>query len=259
MFLLTSPVAGLADTRYVAAMENQAVLLTDEVKFASDTLHESFDEVLKENVVDGQVNYAGIKGDQRFHDYLQFLKNANLNIYGTQKEKLAFWINAYNALAIKGILDGLSPGSFISRVSFFITTDYVVAGREISLRALEHDVLIPFADARIHFAIVCASQSCPTLRAEAYLASRLDEQLDSNTKIFINNPQKNQFDNHAGLARLSRIFDWFGDDFARHSGSVQKFIAQYINNPDTADLLRHDRFRLKYLTYDWGLNGTLVR
>ena len=153
MFLLMSPVAGLAEIPYVAAMNNHAALLTDEVKFANDALHESFDDVLKEYVVDGQVNYAGIKGDQRFHDYLQFLKNANPNIYGTQKEKLVFWINAYNALAIKGILNGLSPGSFISRVSFFITTDYDVAGREISLHDLEFDVLILFADARIHFAI----------------------------------------------------------------------------------------------------------
>jgi Protein of unknown function, DUF547 len=222
----------------------------------SDVLHSPFSEILMANVINGKVNYAGIKNDPRFTEYLDALKQARPDIYSTKEEKLAFWINAYNALAIKGILDGLSPSSFFGRISYFKTTEYEVAGRSINLYDLEREVIIPFNEPRIHFAIVCASFSCPNLRSEAYLAATLDQQLEDNALDFINDASKNEFDAGEKKARLSKIFDWFEKDFKKHSGSVQKYVARFVKDPSHNQALLQEAYRVKHLKYNWSLNGT---
>ena len=149
--------------------------------------HELFDIVLKENVSPaGDVNYPGIKDDARFTEYLDYLAKTDPETLSSEAEKLAFWINGYNALTIKGILDGLSPASFFSRITFFKSTDYEIGGRTINLYDLERDIIIPFNEPRIHFAINCASASCPILIPEAYTADKLEQQLETNTIKFIN-------------------------------------------------------------------------
>jgi hypothetical protein len=117
---------------------------------------------LQAYVRDGQVDYAAIQTDDRFQAYIDYLETADPETLATRDEKLAFWINAYNALAIKGVLDGLSTGSLLARVGFF-SADYSLAGRSIDLYDLEHEIIIPFGEPRIHFAIVCASASCPKI------------------------------------------------------------------------------------------------
>lgn len=222
--------------------------------------HDLFDAVLKENVSpEGQVNYPGIKDDSRFLEYIDYLAGANPDAYATKQEKLAFWINAYNALTMKGILDGLSPGSFFSRITFFKTTDYKVAGREINLYDLERDIIIPFNEPRIHFAINCASASCPILIPEAYTAKKLEQQLEANTIAFINDQSKNMFDLNKKTALISKIFDWFPEDFERSANSVQKYLANYVEDAEVSKLLAQDGFRIKYLKYDWSLNGIAVK
>jgi len=242
----------------IAGIEKDQTLADTITESASNALHSLFDQVLNEHVIDGRVNYAGINTDPRFRQYLNKLKQADPDSYTNKEEKLVFWINAYNALAIKGILDGLSPSSFFGRISFFKTTDYEVGGKTINLYDLERDIIIPFGEPRIHFAIICASMSCPKLRSEAYIKSSLHEQLDENTKSFINNQNRNQFDVSKKRAKLSKIFDWFDQDFKKHSGSVQKYIAQYIIDPEVGGLLRKDGFEVKHLKYDWSLNGMPV-
>lgn len=227
-----------------------------QAKATTDTKHEEFDAVLKAHVVDGVVDYASIKKDARFSNYLNVLGNTNPDGFATDAEKLAFWINAYNALAIKGILDGRSPSGFFGRIGYFKTTDYQVAGRSINLYDLERDIIIPFGEPRIHFAIVCASQSCPKLRSEAYVASRLGEQLEDNTRAFMNDPHKNTFDTDKKIAKVSKIFDWFDEDFEKHSGSVQEFVSKYLDDKSIAEQLSQENFRVKHLKYDWNLNGT---
>ncbi len=223
---------------------------------ASDALHKPFTEVLRANVSNGQVNYAGIKSNPRFGEYLHALKQARPDTFTTKAERLVFWINAYNAMAIKGIVDGHSPDSFWGRLTYFKTTDYEIAGRSINLYDLEHEILMPFHDPRIHFAIVCASRSCPKLRSEAYLAATLEQQLNDNAVDFINDPDKNVFDDTGKRAYLSKIFDWFAKDFKQHSGSVQKYVATFINEPALKQALSQEKYRVKYLAYDWHLNGT---
>ena len=229
--------------------------LSAETQFESDELHSGFTEVLRMHVKNGHVDYAGIKNNSRFEDYLLALKQTDSSALQTKEETLAFWINAYNALAIKGIIAGLSPSSFFGRISYFKSADYEVGGKTLSLYALEHDIIIPLQEPRIHFAIVCASFSCPKLRSEAYLAASLEHQLSENTIDFINDPNKNQFSVDKKQARISKIFDWFEEDFKNASGSVEEFIAQFVNNTSHKTALAQKQYQIKYLKYNWSLNG----
>jgi hypothetical protein len=229
--------------------------LSAETQFESDGLHSAFTEVLRIHVKNGHVDYAGIKSNSLFEDYLVALKQTDSSALRTKEETLAFWINAYNALAIKGIIDGLSPSSFFGRINYFKSTDYEVGGKTINLYDLEHDIIIPLDEPRIHFAIVCASFSCPKLRSEAYLAANLEHQLSDNTIDFVNDPSKNEFNADKKQARVSKIFDWFEKDFKNASGSVQEFIAQFVNDTSHKTALAEKQYRIKYLKYKWSLNG----
>ncbi len=221
---------------------------------ASDALHQPFSNVLNESVEDGQVNYKAIKENPNFENYLQTLKKKTN--FKNKDEELAYWINAYNALVIQGILNGGSPKSFFSRMSFFKGDKYQVNGMNISLYDLEHEVILPLGEPRVHFAINCASRSCPKLISKAYSADNLDAELTLVTQEFINDTMRNHFDHAMNIASISKIFDWFEEDFVKHSGSVDKYIAQFINDKKIAKDVQAGNYKIEYLKYDWSLNGT---
>jgi len=231
-----------------------ALLIGSHTLAAGQANHAEFGEILTASVNGGYVDYPRIAADPRFFAYVAALA-APLPADASRDEQLAFYINAYNALAIKGIVDGLSPSSLLGRYRYFKGTDYDVGGERMNLYDLEHKVIIPFGEPRIHFAIVCASASCPPLRAEAYTAARLETQLEEQAHTFISDTSKNYFEPDRRIARLSKIFDWFEEDFARHSGSVQQYLAQYVTDPNIAAALRGQEYKVKYLKYDWSLNG----
>ena len=215
-----------------------------------------FEEVLRDHVQDGTVDYPGIAEDIRFPSYVGQLDHVDPNAFSTREEQLAFWINAYNAFAIQGILDGLSPETFWGRYKYFIKRHYRVGGEEINLYDLERSILVKrFREPRIHFAIVCASRSCPKLRSEAYVASRLHDQLDDQARNFINDTSKNQFDRAQRVARLSKIFDWFDDAFIAHSGSLIEYVRRYVTDSELRQDLDPSRYTVKFMDYDWSLNG----
>jgi len=215
-----------------------------------------FDEVLHAHVKDGLVNYPAIAQDDRLQLFIWQLDRFNPNMLPSRQHSLAFWINVYNAFAMKGIIDGYSPQTVWGRYRYFIGRDYYVGGRPVNLYSLEHDLLIPdFRDPRIHFAIVCASRSCPKLASGVYSPDRVDEQLDDSARIFINDPTKNRFDSIQKIAYLSKIFDWFEKDFVAHSGSLLKYVAQYVTDPKVARDLKTNRYRVEFVDYDWTLNG----
>ena len=219
----------------------------------ADSDHALFDPLLKQHVKDGVVDYPAIGSDPAFGRYI---KELAAPLSTTDKnEQLAFWINAYNAFAIKGILDGRSPSTFFGRVGYFKKAKYQIGGQKINLYDLERDVIIPFGEPRIHFAINCASGSCPKLLSEIYTADQLEQQLETSAKDFIADASRNRFDRKKKIAYLSKIFDWFEKDFREHSGSVQKYVAQYVKDPKLAAELRNDKYKVKYLDYDWSLNG----
>ena len=217
---------------------------------------QSFDRALRDHVHDGVVDYPALAGDQDFVSFINQIQHVAPQQLPTPDHRLAFWINVYNALAIQGILDGSSPETLIGRYTFFIGDKYLVGGASLNLYDLEQDLLIPrFTEPRIHFAIVCASQSCPKLQSGAYTAEDLDHQLTSSARNFINDPTRNRFDRVHHIAYLSKIFDWFSKDFANHSGSLLEYVARFVSDPDLAAELRQIPYTIEFLPYDWSLNG----
>ncbi len=220
----------------------------------TDFSHALFDTVLRDHVADGVVDYPAIAADARFGDYLDALYRADARALHTT-ERLVFWINTYNALAIKGIIDGYSPGSLFGRYRYFITRKYDVGGVRINLYDIEQNILIrEFNEPRIHFAIVCASASCPKLRSEAYHADQLEAQLQQSARAFINDPIRNRLDRLNQRAQLSAIFKWFEQDFAADAGSLLKYISAYLD-PELAREMLAVPYRVEFLDYDWRLNG----
>jgi hypothetical protein len=218
----------------------------------------AWDAILRAHVVDGMVDYDGVRADPGFGETVEAIAGADLTGYDTET-RLVFLINAYNVLSVKGILDGHSPRTAFGKLKFFFRVKYDVAGDRKTLNALEHKLIIPLGEPRIHFAIVCSSISCPPLRSEAFTVDRLDEQLEENAVIFLNDPTKNGYDLERGEARLSKIFKWFSKDFGGSSESIQRFIAPYVSDGAVSQKLASGRFKVRYMAYDWSLNGTLTR
>ena len=231
-----------------------SILLYANLGFASNDLHSPFNRVLEGNVINGNVNYGAINNHPEFNTYIESLKAKPT--FSNQQDELAYWINAYNALVIKGILNGGSPSTFFGRKSFFKGDQYELAGITINLNDLERKVIIPIGEPRIHFAINCASSSCPKLRPTVYAAEELENQLEHVANEFINDNTRNQFDSQKKIARISKIFDWFEEDFVKHAGSIQQYLAQYVDDTEVAEQLRNEEYIIKYLKSDWSLNGT---
>lgn len=218
--------------------------------------HRLFDEVLRAHVTDGVVDYPAIAKDERFGGYLSQLARVDPNALPTREDRMAFWINAYNAFAIKGILDGLSPGTLVGRYGYFVMRRYQVGGGLINLYDLEWGILVKeFREPRIHFAIVCASRSCPKLRSEAYVGERLNVQLEESAKAFVSDPGRNRFDRARREARLSKIFDWFEEDFVANSGSLVDYVKRYVTDKSLQKELSVGPYTVSFLPYDWTLNG----
>jgi hypothetical protein len=221
---------------------------------AAQPAHDRFDRVLHRHVKDGAVDYPTIAADADFGVYVASL--AAPASPESRAERLVHYMNAYNALAIQGILEGLSPATLLGRVRFFKLKDWRLDGRSIDLYALEHELLVPLGEPRIHFSIVCASKSCPKQRSEAYTADRLPLQLEENARAFINDPGRNRFDRVRKVAHLSEIFKWYEGDFSKAAGSLQKYLARYVNDSDVARELSEGRYAIEWIGYDWSLNGT---
>lgn len=215
-----------------------------------------FDALLRTHVKQGQVSYAGFQDSAAFRTYVADLgRPARLD---GRDASLAYHLNAYNAFAIQAILDGLSPTTMVGRLRYFRLQAWPLDGRRISLHDLEHEVLRPLREPRVHFAIVCASRSCPPLRPEAYTAAKLDAQLDDQARAFVNDRFRNRFDKATRTAHLSEIFKWFDEDF-RAAGSVQRYVARYVDDPEVARELAQDAWQVAWIDYDWTLNGTPPR
>jgi hypothetical protein len=211
--------------------------------------------VLLRNVQNGFVDYDGIRADPAFGRFVTGLATAEAGDLDAPGARLALLINAYNALAIQGILDGYSPASVLGRYTFFKRRQYALLGAKTTLEDLEHGQILPLNEPRIHFAIVCASLSCPRLENQAYAPASLEAQLEAAARAFANDGTRNRYDVSRKLAFLSSIFDWYGADFSGAAGSVQKFLARYVSDPAARELLARDGFEVRFVAYDWDLNG----
>lgn len=248
-----------------------------------DHSHSIFNNLLKEYVVDTKVNYKGfINNLGEFNKYLETLNNIDPDefVNWTENQKLAYWINAYNAFTIKAIIDHYPIKRSFTLIGIFYAPKnsilqipgvwkklkFNAIGRKVTLDHIEHGILRKeFNEPRIHAAINCASISCPDLRNEAYTADRLETQLSDASSVFVNSKTKGVLiDKESGRVKISKIFKWFGDDFYKNYGSEVYmlrsskqngplgFIAEYIDD-DKTYILEGD-YKLKYLSYNWGLN-----
>lgn len=218
---------------------------------------EGYDALLHRHVHDGAVDYRALaqpQARQALRAYLTELAAAQPS--RDKQQRLAGWINAYNALVLEGILNGGSPASLLGRYRFFRQARHKAFGRELSLEAIENEVIRKtFAEPRIHFALVCASKSCPPLRAEAYVGAQLDAQLDDQGRRFLADATKNRFDRAQKTLYLSSIFDWYKGDFVQAAGSVPQYIAP-LAPASERDWVTRPGIGIKILDYDWSLNGT---
>ena len=212
--------------------------------------HELWNDLLKQCVTsDGRVNYKALLNEKgKLQSYLETVSNTPPQQNWERNEVMAYWINAYNAYTVKLILDHYPVKSIrdIDNGHPWDETFIEIDGKRFSLNSIENDMLRKkFNDPRIHFAINCASKSCPKLINEAFTSNKLDNQLNSAAKNFVNDPSKNRI--QAENILLSEIFDWYKEDFSQN-GTILDFLNQYssVKIQPTANI--------SFLNYDWSLN-----
>lgn len=250
--------------RFPLAMAVAIALLAGQVQGAPFSFS-AWDGALKEHVKPGRkdgvklnlVDYENLGKDNRFRETLKRLALYSPD-FTSAKERIAFWVNVYNIFAVKVVVENHIADSIKDAGGLFRSVWKIdagaVGGREYSLDEIEHGILRTLGDPRIHGAIVCASVSCPDLRAEAYLAEKLDEQLDDQMRGFLANGRKGlNLDVTNGVIRVSSIFKWFAEDFEK-DGGVRPFIAGYMSKP-LANFILDKNNEIEYMPYNWGLNG----
>jgi hypothetical protein len=228
--------------------------------------HSRFDGLLRRFVdCRGMVCYQAWKADSdavaQLHDYL-----GHLGCVDTKSEsasvaaKLAFYLNAYNALAIWGILQEYPTVSIQTHnrkkacYRIFDDLEVWIDGEYLSLNRIENDVLRPLKEPRIHFALVCAAKGCPRLRNEAYLASRLEQQLTDNAQDFFAWRGRFRVCRLTGTVHLSPLLKWYGKDFGKDEQAIVAAVFPFLPCEAREWLRSHPCWKVKYLGYDWGLN-----
>lgn len=230
----------------LAAKEVRGNLKSSPGKSGVNIDHSEWTSLLKKYVEDnGLVDFKGFKQDkEKLTNYLNALSKQVPADKWSVQEQLAYYINLYNAHTVHLILENY-PVKSIKDINGAWTKDFVQIGdKELSLGALEHSILRKMNEPRIHFAINCASGSCPKLLNEAFTADRIDAQLDKVTRGFINSDNNTITQEKVAL---SRIFKWYKNDF--FDGNLIKFINQY------SDVKIAPAAKIRYQEYDWNLNG----
>lgn len=236
---------------------------------AADTAATAYGRLLEKHVKPGTVSgiqlnlvdYQAIAKDPDYPTALHDLAQGKPGKLPTKEDRFAFWVNAYNLLAIKTVLDRY-PISSIKDGGNFLFPIWkkkvgTAAGKEYSLDEIEHGILREkFKEPRVHFAVVCASLSCPDLRTEPFDGARLDAQLDDQVQSFLANRTKGMVPGADGKsAEVSSIFKWFGEDF-EPGGGVAKFIRENADAATRKQVSGLTDDGLSYLDYDWSLNDT---
>ena len=226
-----------------------------------DHSHKPYNNVIKQFVKDGLVDYSGLKLNPKdlslYLDEAAAVSEANFKSW-TKEQQLAFLINLYNAETLRLIIDHYSVRSIkdiaansegpweLPVVSLF--------GKKITLNHLEHGIIRKnYDEPRIHFALVCAALGCLPLRSDPYTAEKLNQQLEEQGRRFISDSTKNRVDLENRIVYLSPIFQWFPQDFVKRSGSVLVFVEAYFPGK-VSNELRKWNFKIEYTNYDWSLN-----
>ncbi|HEU5310184.1 MAG TPA: DUF547 domain-containing protein [Candidatus Eisenbacteria bacterium] len=237
-----------------------------------DVAHRDWDDLVRRHVRGDRVDYDGFQRDRTIlRRYLESLREPVPGL--ARGDEIALWINAYNAATIDLIVrERIQRGGRLRSIKDipapWTRPRWRIAGAERTLDEIEHEILRKrFPDPRLHFALVCASRSCPALRPVAYRGAFLDAQLDSAARAFVRDPARNRFDPVDGTIQVSKIFDWYAKDFAvavrdealerwygPERGAVIAYAARYLD-PSTVARLRSSKVRVVFSSYDWSLNS----
>ena len=212
---------------------------------------ELWDDLLRRFCQGGRVDYGGIHREARseLDGYVKHLGSHKPP--RDKKARLAFYLNAYNALVIKKVVDGWPGFKGVKTVpGFFKRLQHTVGGRKVTLDQLENKIIRPtFKDPRIHFALVCGARSCPPLRCRAFAGGSLDKVLEALTRRFINSSLGVREEGQK--FHISRLFEWYKEDFVAASGSVGKYLSRY--HKTHAEALAGQK-TFSYQPYSWTLN-----
>ncbi|HBO7425067.1 TPA: DUF547 domain-containing protein [Pseudomonas aeruginosa] len=237
-----------------------------------DHSHAQWSALLAEHVawvsqgVASEVDYQGFKQNEAPLDgYLASLSNVTRDQYDgwSRAQRLAFLINSYNAFTVKLVVDHYPVGS-IKDIGGLFSSPWKQAfipllGQTLTLDLLEHSMIRApgaFDEPRIHFAVNCASLGCPALRPEAFVAERLDAQLEDSQRRFLSDRRRNRFDADRRTFQVSKIFDWYGEDFVRQWGSLETYLDQHsaLLSGQQSHQQSARRSEIEFLDYDWSLN-----
>jgi len=204
----------------------------------------------------GRIDFAGLKGERgdldRVVAFIAAVDPAAAPLrFPSQASRLAYDINTYNALAMKGVLDTGVPESFgaLGRLWLFYLRGVVIGGRSTSLYNFENDVIRPIGDPRVHFALNCMVVSCPKLPRTAFTAAALDSQLDRAARFFVADNRNLRLNPEKRVVYLSAIFDFYTKDFLAQRPSLIAYINRYRGGPVPLD------YRVEFFDYDWTINA----
>lgn len=228
---------------------------------AFDASHARYGRILAAHVTNGAVDYPALKAAPgELVAYLSELGAVGETEFNgwNRPAQIAFLINLYNASTLRLIVDHY-PVDSIRRIGGLFGSPWSLKcvrlfDRDVSLNYLEHQFLRPrYKEPRIHFALVCAARSCPPLRGEPFLGSRLEDQLNDQGIRFFSQADKNRVDPKSNTLWLSPIFDWYGGDFPREPNRLAEFVSRFLPKR-IGDELCAGSYRVRYTSYDWALN-----
>lgn len=249
----------------LAALALVAVVLGAAPAEAQAFDHAPFDALLRRHVANGLVDYDAFKRSPEFTQYLATLDRVDPARLSEQ-ERLAYWINVYNAFTIQ-LITSKNERRSIRNVNKSLGilklkgpwSDPIVraGGRRLTLDDVEHKIIRKqFKEPRIHFALVCAALGCPPLRSEAYVGAKLDRQLADQARVFLlESPDKNRVDVASKTVSWSMIFNYYDEDFGGSPASIGRYIARFYPPGPERELLESGNFTAKETEYDWRLNS----
>ena len=271
---VASLLIGMAFIGFSSPRPPRQVIANSSGKLGANPGHTEFQHLLEQYVSpSGWVDYDGLSRDRgKLTEYLQQAASAQPASFSTDHDRLAFWINSYNAYTLDSVLDHVygrlkgvreAPG-------FFDRERHAVAGEQLTLDQIEEHAR-SFRDPRVHFALVCASTSCPKLQRFAYAGPELDTQLQRALQEFIANPAKGlKVDPQQNRIYLSPIFKWYAGDFTGNTGGTGQFFAraeayvsggnvlEYVKQhapEEAAHYINEKHPTVEYFNYDWSLNS----
>jgi len=207
------------------------------------------DKFLSTYVKTGKVNYKSIYTGKANLDELVSFAAGKQNFSSSSEEK-AFYLNTYNLMVIKGIINVYPTKGPMKTAGFFDKKTFTVNGATVTLNGIENDIVRKkYNDARIHFALVCGAKSCPPIQSYAFRPDKLDAQLETLTKQSIQDKSFTRVNSKTGKPSVSMIFNWYKEDFIKAKGSVVNFLNAYLKAPLPSNAT------LEYYSYDWALNG----